>query len=163
MKRIVIAAFVILPVLIASAQNPQRPVLQRPNFPQQTDFKAGLKAGLDVEPAGEPSGELTVDEFQLKRNDLKGQVIELTFDRVVSLKQAGAEGYMAMVTYESPRIAEGLNIIVPADGLEFFEDLSKVNYPQRRSVYIQVLTPSTVKALGTRYSKNKEAGERYSW
>ena len=169
MKNIVIAALVILPVYASFAQNLQRPVLpaQRPQLPATADraqnLKAELKANLDVEPACEPSEDLNVEEFQLKRNDLKGQVVELTFDKVVSLKQAGTEGYIAMVTYESPRLAEGLNIIVPADGLKFFEEQSKIDYRRKEKVYVEVINPTTVRAVGTRYSKNKEPGERYSW
>lgn len=169
MKKMIILIFamVFMTLLVTSAQTFPRPASQRPNFPQQADLKANLKAeiqaGLDTEPDCEPTADMDVEEFQLQRNDLKGQVVELTFDRVVSLKQAGKEGYVAMVTYESPRLAQGLSLMIPADGLDFFEELSKINYPRKSSVYIEVLTPSTVKALGTRYSKNKDLGERYSW
>jgi hypothetical protein len=90
-------------------------------------------------------------------------VVELTFDKVVSLKQAGTEGYVAMVTYESPRALEGVTIIIPAGGLEFFEEQSKIDYRRKGTVYIQVINASTVKALGTRYRKNEPEGERYSW
>ncbi len=166
MKRVMMLALAILatPMFFASAQAPQRPRPQLQGLPPQLEKnRAEMKAALDTEPVGEPSADLNVSEFQLKRNDLKGNVVELTFDKVVTLKQAGQEGYIAMVTYESPRMAEGLNIIVPSAGLEFFEELSKINYPRKGTVYIQVLNPSTVKALGTRYSKNKPEGERYSW
>jgi hypothetical protein len=169
MKNIIIATLVILPACASFAQNPQRPVppMQRPRLPAAADqaqnLKAELKAKLDVEPACEPSEDLNVEEFQLKRNDLKGRVVELTFDKVVSLKQTGAEGYVAMVTYESPRMAEGLNIVVPKDGLEFFEEQSKIDYRRKETIYVEVINPSIVRAVGTRFSKNKEPGERYSW
>jgi hypothetical protein len=163
-----------VPLLQTSAQAPQQPkppvpgggAAQRPNLPdleRKAELKAEMKAELNSEPAGEPSAELNVSEFQLKRNDLKGRVVELTFDKVVSLKQAGKEGYLAMVTYESPRLQEGLTLVVPSEGLEFFEDLSKPEIRRKESVYVQVLNPFTVKALGTRYRKDKPEGERYSW
>jgi hypothetical protein len=163
-----------LPLFHTGAQVPQRqkpqfPVggaAQKPNRPNPekiAELKAGMKAELKNEPAGEPSMELNVSEFQLKRNELKGQVVELTFDKVVSLKQAGQEGYLAMVTYESPRLQEGLALIIPAEGLEFFEELSKPEIRRKESVYVQVLNPSTIKALGTRFSRSKPEGERYSW
>lgn len=170
MKRLMPVLFLtVCPLLILQAQTLQRPVPpgQRPQLPAAAEkaqnLKAELKVDLNAEPACEPSEKLNVDEFQLKRNDLKGQVIELTFDKVVSLKQAGQAGYIAMVTYESPRIAEGLTIAVPSEGLEFFKELSEMKYPAKRTVYVEVINPSTARAVGTRFSKNKEAGERYSW
>lgn len=163
MKNTVIAAVLILSALTASAQIPQRPVLQRPGLTPKADRKAEFIAEPGTEPDAAPSEELNVEEFLLRRNELKGQVVELTFDKVVSLKQAGNDGYVAIVTYESPRIAEGLSILVPQDGLELFEELSRRNTRSRQQIYVQVLSPSAVKAIGTRYNKNKDAGERYSW
>jgi len=165
MKRLILI-IAALPFCFGLAQNPHRPTGQQPaGFqPKQNRPDADMKkADLNADPAGDPSCELTVSEFQLKRNDLKGQVVELTFDKVVSLKQAGQGGYMAMVTYESPRLAEGLNIIVPQDGLKFFEELSKPEIRRKETVYIQVLNASVVKALGTRFRKNAEESERYRW
>lgn len=170
----------VFPVLFASAQNTERPRLDQlpasakqkmlnreikdiKKVEQQTERKVELKAELKGEPNVAPTAELNVSEFQIKRNELKGQVVELTFDKVVSLKQVGQEGYMAMVTYESPRMAEGLNMVVPEDGLKFFEELSRPEIRRKESVYIQVVNPSTVRALGTRYRKDKPEGERYSW
>lgn len=131
----------------------------RPNAgPRQEKFKIDYS----TEPSTTPSTEMDVNEFLLQRKDVQGKVVELTFDKVVSLKQAG-EGYTATVTYENPRMTEGLNLQVPPDGLELFEKLSKPNIRSRESVYIQVLTPYTVKVLGTRHSRNKPEGERYNW
>ena len=174
MKKTVPAILMItaLPLFLVSAQNAQRPKqLPQGGRPAQlekqkavlAEKKAELKDKLEAEPAGEPSADLNVSEFQLKRNDLKGKIVELTFDKVVSLKQAGKEGYIAMVTYENPRLAEGVSIIVPADGLKFFEELSRPGLVRRESVYIQVLNGSTLKALGTRYREDKPEGERYCW
>jgi hypothetical protein len=170
-------AITALPLFFASAQAPQRP---RPDLPAQqrlnreikaniqkggpqTERTAELQEALKGEPDVEPSDEMNVSEFQLQRNELKGKVVELTFDKVISLKQAGQESYIAVVTYESPRMAEGLHLVVPAAGLDFFEDLSRPEIRRRESVYIQVINPSTVKALGTRYSGSKPEGERYGW
>ncbi len=176
MRRItMMLAMIAFPLLQTYAQAPQRPkfpgsgggAAQRPNrpdFEKKAELKAAMKAELNSEPAGEPSADMNVSEFLLKRNDLKGKVVELTFDKVVSLKQAGQEGgYLALVTYESPRLQEGLTLVVPSEGLEFFEALSKPEIRRRESVYIQVLNPTTVKALGTRYRKDKPEGERYIW
>lgn len=166
MKRmLIISAAVVLPVFFSFGQIPLRP---RPPQggglpPRGERQKEELKARLEAEPAGAPAADLTVEEFQLKRNDLKGQVVELTFDKVVSLKQAGAEGYIAMVTYESPRAMKGVAIVIPAEGLEFFEEQSKIDYRSKQTVYVQVISATTVKALGTRYRKNEPEGERYGW
>ncbi|MFA6172130.1 MAG: hypothetical protein WC701_00470 [Kiritimatiellales bacterium] len=178
MKRTVSIMLVItaLPLFMASAQNAARdkkppqgriPQLDKQKIEkkaeQRTDVKAELREKLNAEPSGESAEELNVSEYLLKRNDLKGDVIKLTFDKVASLKQAGKEGYVAIVTYESPRLMEGLNLIVPADGLEFFEELSKPGIIRRETVYVHVLNANMLKALGTRYREDKPEGERYAW
>ena len=161
-------AITALPLLMVSAQNlprDKKPLQGRSAQleKQKESLKDELKGGLSTEPAGEPSDELNVSEFLLKRNDLKGKIVELTFDRVTTLKQAGKEGYIASVTYESPRMQDGVNIIVPDEGLKFFEELSKPGIVRRETIYIQIVTPSVVKALGTRYRGDEPQGERYRW
>jgi len=153
MRTVIMVLMVVGVVFSVSAQ--LRPFQRKP-----VEVKAAREA-LNVAP-GAPVDDLTVNELQLKRKDLVGQVVELTFDNVINLKQAG-EGYSARVTYESGRAAEGLALIIPSEGLEFFEPLADHRGPKRETVYVQVLTSNAAKALGTRYSKNKPEGKRYSW
>jgi hypothetical protein len=119
---------------------------------------------IDVEsiPALAPGDDFDVNEFLMKRKDLQGQVVELTFDKVSSLKQV-RDGYIAFVSYEKPRHNIGLEIYVPAEGLEFFEDLAKPEIRRRQSVYVYVKAPGAVVALGTDYDKDKAEDERYQW
>ena len=145
---------VVVPVFFVSAQqNPLRNRGKQEMSPQ---------VDLESEPESAPVDELDVSEFQLKRKELQGKVIELEFDNVIDLKQVG-EGYSVRVTFESARVAEGMMIFLPEDGLEFFEPLSEHRGPLRATVYIEVLGNNMSRALGTRYSKNKPEGERYSW
>lgn len=122
------------------------------------------KIDLAAEPAVAPSDELTVSDFQLKRKELEGKVVELEFDRVVDLKQSGV-GYTARVTFESGRIMEGVTLLIPEEGLELFKEMAErdARSPRRETVYVEVLGANISKALGTRYSKNKPEGERYTW
>lgn len=143
--------------LSASAQNQLfRKRLQRPE-------SARPAIDLQAEPAAEPADELEVDEFLLRRNDLQGQVIELTFDRVHVFKQNQTGDYLATVTYESPRLAEGVTLLVPEEGRELFEDMEQRKSPQRESVYVEVINLRVLKALGTRFRDDNPVGERYSW
>ena len=132
---------------------------ENPKAEQKAERKEDLKEKKEIKSAEE----LTVDEFLLKRNDLKGKIVELTFDRVISLKQAGKEGYIAVVSYQKPRHAEGVNVLIPAEGLGFFKELDKPELQRRATVYIEVLNANTLKALGTRYREDKPKGERYGW
>ena len=124
------------------------------------------KATLDlsVEPSAAPSEELDVSEFQLQRRSLGGKVVELKFDRVLDLKQTG-NGYSARVTFESGRLLEGIMLLIPEEGLELFQEMAERDprSPLRKKVYVEVLTGSVTRAVGTRYRKNKPEGERYSW
>jgi len=119
---------------------------------------------LDAEPAAAPTEDLDVNEFQLRRKELEGKVVELEFDRVVDLKQSG-DGYTARVTYESGRITEGVVLLISEEGLELFKEMAErdARSPRRETVYIEVLGANMSKALGTRYSKNNPEGERYTW
>lgn len=164
---LVLAAF--LPVLIASAQ--QNPLQRQGDRPRFNPLKnRGQQLGrpnidLSVEPSVAPGEEYTVDEFLLKRKDLQGQVVELTFDRVIGLKQVG-EGYTARVTFEDPRAGDGVMLLIPEAGFELFEEYVKSKDPlfrRRQTVLVEVLPANAVRAVGTRYSKNKPEGERYSW
>ncbi len=46
-----------------------------------------------------------------------------------------------------------------------FEDYIKKEpaYRRRNSVYVEILPANVVRAVGTRFSKNKPVGERYKW
>ncbi len=143
----------------ASAQNP----FKNRNKPA---LAAQAKPAIDFEkePSVAPSEELDVSEFQLKRKDLTGAVVELEFDRVVDLKQSG-NGYTARVTFESGRITEGVVLLIPEEGLELFREMAErdARSPRRETICIEVIGANMSKALGTRYSKNKPEGERYTW
>lgn len=164
MKKIVsvIVMFAALPLFLVSAQDvpreKARPV-KTDRVEKNTERKADLKEKRNVEAAEE----LTVDEFLLKRNDLKGKIIQLTFDRVISLKQMGKDGYIALVSFQKARQADGVTMLVPAEGLEFFKELDKPELQRRETVYVEVLNGDTLKALGTRYREDKPKGERYGW
>lgn len=153
MKPVVMMLVLVTVALSASAQF--RPFQRPPAGPRP------VREALET-PPGEPVEKLDVNELQLRRRDLAGQVVELTFDNVIDLKQAG-DGYAARVTYESARMTEGVVLIIPPEGLEFFEPLAEHRGPNRETVYVQVLPSGSARALGTRYSKNKPDGERYSW
>lgn len=123
--------------------------------------RGGSGSDFSQEPSKAPSAELTVQEFLLKRADLKGQVVELTFDEVISLKQVGS-GYVAEVTYQTPRRSEGVTLLIPDEGLDFFEPLSDPGVRRTNKVYVHVMGRG-VRALGTRYNSNRSEGDRYSW
>jgi hypothetical protein len=149
----------LLPVLSGSAQQTstwkQRAVDKKEQVRSKID--------MDAEPVATPSDKLNVQEFALKRKDLEGKVVELEFDRVQEMKQIDI-GYSARVTFESMRTAEeGVTILIPAAGGEFFEKLSKESARKNADVYVEVISANIVRALGARYNKNKPEGERYSW
>ncbi|MBI9021299.1 MAG: hypothetical protein JEZ10_08620 [Verrucomicrobia bacterium] len=133
---------------------------------QKTALTGQIKPEIDfkVEPSSAPTEDLNVNEFQLKRRELDGKVVELEFDRVVDLKQSG-NGYTARVTFESGRLLEGVTLLIPEEGLELFKEMAErdARSPRRETVYVEVLGANISKALGTRYSKNKPEGERYTW
>lgn len=83
---------------------------------------------------------------------------------VSTLKQAG-KGYSARVTFEDSRDSGGVVLLIPSEGLGMFEEYSKYDarYRRRESVLVEVLPANAVRAVGTRYSKSKPEGERYSW
>ena len=137
---------------------------QQKSFKDRLKQTAKPKIDFSVEPASAPVDELDVNEFQLKRKDLQGKVVELEFDRVAALKQTG-NGYTAKVTFEDPRDSTGVFLLIPEAGLELFEDYSKYDarYRRRETVLVEVISVSAVRAVGIRYSKNKPEGERYSW
>ncbi len=152
-----VIVLVLLMSVTAEAQNRLR--LRRPRPAGESRPTIDLQA----EPAAEPADELTVTEFLLQRNDLQGRVIELTFDRVHVFKQNQAGDYSALVTYESPRVAEGATLLVPEEGREFFEDMEQRKSRRRETVYVEVINLRVLKALGTRFRDDNPAGERYSW
>lgn len=159
MRTLIILFTVAMLGFTASAQ--QNPLKQRiKNLQKKTQQRPRID--LETEPAGEPVDELTVDEFMLKRKDLAGKVIELEFDRVVDLKQID-QGYSARVMYESLRGVESISLLIPKEGFDFFEKLAEQRGSKREDVYVEVLGGNVVRALGTRFSKNKPEGERYSW
>jgi len=131
---------------------------------EAADNRVKPKIDFSVEPSVAPSDEVDVSEFQLKRKELVGKVIELEFDRVVTLKQTGS-GYTAKVTFESGRVLEGVTLLIPEEGLELFREMSErdARSPLRTKVYVEVLTGNVARAVGERYSKNKPEGERYTW
>ncbi|MBL7016506.1 MAG: hypothetical protein ISR84_02995 [Kiritimatiellales bacterium] len=152
--RIVLLAVFVSALFVSAQQNPFKGRF-RPSAKPKIDFS--------VEPASAPVDKLDVEEFQLQRKDLQGKVIELEFDRVSALKQT-ANGYTAKVTFEDPRGGAGVMLLIPKEGLELFEDYSKdARYRRRETVLVEVLPANAVRAVGTRYSKNKPEGERYSW
>jgi hypothetical protein len=146
----------LLPTLFISAE--KNPLKIRKKLP------ARLEIDLSVEPAVAPSDELNVGELQLKRQELQGKVIELTFDRVIDLKQAGG-GYTARLTFESGRQRESVLVLIPEEGLELFQEMADrfPRSPLRETVYVEVISANVTRAVGIRFSKNKPQGERYSW
>ena len=162
MKKTVPVMLVItaLPLFMVSAQTaPRGKAAKAEKVEQKAGRKADVKEKRDIAAAEE----LNVDEFLLKRNDLKGKIVELTFDRVVSLKQMGKDGYVALVSFQQPRLTDGVIILVPAEGLDFFQELNKPELQRRESVYVEVMEANKLKALGTRYREDKPKGERYGW
>ncbi len=147
---------VIVPAFFVSAQKTTRKNQGKQAIKKKVDFS--------IEPASAPIDELDVGEFQLKRKDLQGKVVELTFERVVDLKQTG-QGYTARLIFESAREKEGVTVLVPEEGLELFQEMAErmPRSPRRETVYIEVISANISQAVGTRYSKGKPEGERYSW
>ena len=123
-----------------------------------------VKIDLEAEPSVGPTDEMDVNELLLERKDLTGQVIELEFDRTTSLKQM-ADGYSVRVSCRQVGGSSGkVTLLLPKDGLEFFEELFRSQNLRREGVYIEILPGGAgAKALGTRYRKSKPEGERYSW
>jgi hypothetical protein len=117
-------------------------------------------------PVTKPVGEaLSVNEFELQRDDLVGKVIELRFDRVLSFEEIGPGSYMAVVRYQnSDRYAEGrgLKVLVPKAGERLFENRNGSIDIREEKVYVQVVSPEEVKALGTYYAQD-ENGLHYGW
>ncbi|MBC8207427.1 MAG: hypothetical protein ISR85_07115 [Kiritimatiellales bacterium] len=120
------------------------------------------KVDLSREPASAPVADLDVGELRLKLKDMQGKVVELEFDHTIDLKQT-ENGYSVRVTFESVRAVEGIMILLPKEGLDFFEPLAEPRSPIRETVYVEVLGNNMTRAVGTRYNKNKPEGERYSW
>lgn len=149
--------------LIGSSAMAQNPFKQRRNQGNSANQEK-LKVDLEAEPSVAPTEELDVNEFQLQRKGLEGQVVKLEFDRVIDLKQTG-NGYAARVTFESVRMAEGLVLMIPEEGLDLFRDMSERDgrSPLRKKVYIEVLGGNVSRVLGTRYRKSEPEGERYTW
>jgi hypothetical protein len=123
-----------------------------------------VKIDLEAEPSVGPTDDMDVSELLLERKDLTGQVIELEFDRTTDLKQMN-QGYTVHVSCRQiGRSNGGITLLVPKDGLEFFEKLSKSQNMSREEVYVEILPGGgAAKALGTRYRKDKPEGERYTW
>jgi hypothetical protein len=132
--------------------------------------KAGLlKAALDMpQPVEGPAAKLDVNEFQLKQADCVGQVVELTFDEVLTLKQESSAGYVATVAFKREQRdgsrSSAVEIAVPPEGLKTFQEVYLLNGTTRQTkVMVQVLVGSKVRALGERYRKDNPEGERYVW
>lgn len=154
----ILILLVVLPAILFSAQPDAR------NKENKNRKKVLETIDLSVEPTEAPCEKLTVGELQLKRQELQGNVIELTFDRVIDLKQTG-EGYTARLTFESGRQKESVLVLIPEEGLEFFQEMADrfPRSPLRETVYVEVISANITRAVGTRYSKNKPEGERYRW
>jgi len=169
MRKVVPTALAVasLPLLLVFAQNPRtpKPLPQSP-VPEKNiesaKLKAEQKAELAAPPAGKPSAELNADEFQLKRYELTGRTIELTFDRILSLKEIGPNIYAALVTYHDSYAVEGVRIIVPAAGLELFKSRVAPESGGTQTVYVQVLAPDMVKVIGTHYIEENGV-IKYGW
>lgn len=136
---------------------------------QEAERKAAaVKAVIELpQPVGDPSEMLNVNEFLMKLADYSGKIVELTFDKVVSLKQTGSSGYVASVTFERDQGDNSMNaavdIVVPPQGLAFFKDLYEKGAMGQRTVIVQVIVESKVRALGTRYRRDNPAGEKFFW
>lgn len=136
---------------------------------QEAERKAAaVKAVVELpQPVGDPSEKLNVNEFLMKLADYSGKIVELTFDEVITLKQVGASGYVASVTYERDRSDTSksafVDIVVPPQGLKTFQDLYEKGTIGQRTVIVQVIVESKVRALGTRYRRDNPAGEKFFW
>lgn len=166
MNLILVLAVLVPAFFVSAQQNPLKKQTDRSKFNrlknrgQQTLPKIDLSA----EPSAAPSEECDVTEFQLKRKDMQGEVVKLTFDRVIDLKQTG-QGYTARLSFESARGTEGVVVLIPEEGLEMFKEMAErfPRSPLRKTVLVEVLGSNVSRAVGTRYSKSKSEGERYSW
>ena len=156
-RTLILLVVALLPALVFSAQK---------NLLQKRPKKADrLEIDLSVEPSAAPGEEMTVTELQFRREELQGQVVELTFDRVIGLKQMEKTAYSARLSFESGRQKESVLVLIPKEGLELFQEMATrfPKSPLRETVYVEVLEKNVIRAVGTRYSKNKPEGERYSW
>ncbi len=130
---------------------------------------AALKSIIELPlPAEEPAAKLDVSEFLMKQADYVGQVVELTFDQVLTLKQYGSSGYIATVTYKrlDRRASDiaSVEIAVPHEGLKIFREVYELNGTTRQTkVMVQVIVGSKVRAVGERYRGDAPVGERYRW
>jgi hypothetical protein len=83
-------------------------------------------------------------------------------DRVQNLKQS-AQGYSVRVAFNSVRGGSAVRVL-PEEGLALFEEMAarELRSSLRQSVYVEVIDANFARAVGTRYSKNKPEGQRYS-
>jgi hypothetical protein len=128
-----------------------------------------LKTVLELpQPADGPVAELDVNEFQMKQADYVGQVVKLTFDEVLTLKQEGRSGYIATVTYKREQRdgsrSSSVEIAIPPEGLKLFQEVYDLNGSTRQTtVMVQVLVESKTRAVGARYRRDNPEGQKYVW
>lgn len=128
-----------------------------------------LKTVIEMpQPPDGPVAELDVNEFQMKRADYVGQVVKLTFDEVLTLKQEGGSGYIATVTYKREQRdgsrSSSVEIGIPPEGLKLFQEVYNLNGSTRQTtVMVQVLVESKTRAVGARYRRDNPEGQKYVW
>ncbi len=156
MKKLVAALLsaVALPLFVVFAQNVPDSVQSTADRPAETNIVA--------EPSGANAPEVSVKEYQEQSGALKGQVVQLTFDMIVSFRQVDPESGTSTVCSSESK-GDWINLTIPAAGLEFFSELFSERNEDEQTVYVQVISPFAAKVLGTNYHQENPAGERYDW
>lgn len=139
-------------------------VVYAQDVPGSAQSAAGKPAETNIvaEPSGANAPEVSVKEYQEQSGALTGQVVQLTFDTIVSYRQIDPKNGTATVCNSESK-GDWINLTIPAAGMEFFNNLYEEKNEDEQTVYVQVLSPFAARALGTNYHKDNPAGERYDW
>jgi len=156
MKKIilVISAIVGLPLFGVFAQGTSGVV--------QRTAKQVVETNAVAEPDGMDAPELDIKEYQTQCSALKGKVIKLSFNKVSSFKPDGS-GCATATVCNNRSNPDWINLTIPAAGMEFFGKLFSENEDDDQSIYVQVVSPFTARALGFYYDAVSPVGKRYSW
>ena len=108
-----------------------------------------------------------MSELNTRLVELDGKVIETKITRVYSFEQVNAEKYRAYCYYYtgSSGSSSGESVLIPEEGKEFFEEMSKKGYGgSSETVYLWVHRKNPVRVKGDAYSWSYQLeaiGEHY--
>jgi opacity protein-like surface antigen len=124
----------------------------------------GNESSAELPVPGESVGRYTVKELLPRLIDLEGKVVEVRFDKIYAFRQVGKDDYMAVLTFESIELWDGLLVTVPREGRDFFLAETDKAHRSNETLFVQLSggdTPNRV--LGTRIRSSEPKGEQYQW